>query len=229
VVPIERSSEVTTSKGIPVAPAPKRARSSKCTTLERQPDDALSTLKFSAIDETWPSNTERTGDMSEVELGIAFVASALGRVAPRVSSEQATTDMPDCYVEMTSTRKKAKTPVSVAPPNSVDSDVDRDDTGSKIRLSRSDVHIEIPGEVREPTTNVIDAGRAAAVVVSEGLSNQALLPPRVEVATAGAEVATADRAVERAITSTPNTDDITSFCSAVSSMDATGGYRARRF
>jgi len=85
------------------------------------------------------------------------------------------------------------------------------------------VHIEIPGKVKESTANVVDAGRDAAVVVSEGLSNQVLLTPRVEVAKAGAEIATADRAVEGATTSTPNTDDITSFCEVMSNMDATGG------
>jgi len=64
--------------------------------------------------------------------------------------------MPNCYVEMTPTRKKLKTPVSVAPPNSVESDMDGDDTGSEIRLSRSDVHIEIPGEMGESVANVLD-------------------------------------------------------------------------
>jgi len=62
------------------------------------------------------------------------------------------TGMPDCYVEMTSTRKKAKAPVSVAPPNSIDSEVDRDDTGSEM----PDVHIEIPGEVREFITSDVE-------------------------------------------------------------------------
>jgi len=51
VVPIERFSEVIAEKGTSAAPVPKRARSTKRTTVERRPDDALSTLKFSAMDE----------------------------------------------------------------------------------------------------------------------------------------------------------------------------------
>jgi len=166
------TSEAIADMGTYAAPVTKRTRSTNHATGERRPDVALSTLKFGAMDETRPCNTEQTKDISGVELGIALVASALGKVVPRASSVNVTTDMADCYVEMSSTRKKSKTPVSGAPPNSVESDVDRDDIESEIRLSRSDVHIKIPGEMVESVANVLDAGCAAEVMVNKGLSGR---------------------------------------------------------
>jgi len=215
-MPTESFSEVVAIMGTTAALAPKRVRSTRRENVDRRPDDALSTLKFGALDEIQPRSTEPLGDVLGAELGIKFVASALGKAVPRTSSEDALIDMPDCYVEMTSTRKKAKMPVSVAPPNSIDSDVDRDDTGSEI----PDVHIEIPGEVKEYIVSSVEVGREAEVVASHESPNQTLLSPRVEIATISPEIAIINRAL---VTSTPNAGEITSFCDAVSSVEPTEG------
>jgi len=50
----------------------------KSKSTERHRDDALSTLKFSAIKETGAHPTSSTNDMSSEELGIALVASDQG-------------------------------------------------------------------------------------------------------------------------------------------------------
>jgi len=220
LMPTELFSEVVAIMGTSAAVISKRVCFTKCATAECRPDDAMSTLKFGALDEVRQCGTEQIEDVLGAELGIAFVASALGREMPRSSSEHATADMPDCYVELTSTRRKAKAPVAVVPLNSIDSKVDRDDTGSEI----PDVHIEIPGEVRESIASEVEAGREAPIVVGQELTEWVLRSPRVEVATMIAEIATANRAL---VASTPNTDGIASFCEAMLSVESTGGKTIR--
>jgi len=123
-------------------PANKRA------TVERRGDDALSTLKFSAIADTRATDSqEGKGDTA---LGIAFVAPALGKKVPRVPSCRTAGSMPECCVELTSTQRKTKTPVPAAPPNSVDSI----DTGSEARFSLSDVHVGYLIEAPETSMNL---------------------------------------------------------------------------
>jgi len=79
--------ELVATEEVPVSLEPTRGRLNMRTTVERHGDDALSTLKFGAIGETCAHPTSSTDDMSSAELGIALVASALGKKVPRKSSD----------------------------------------------------------------------------------------------------------------------------------------------
>jgi len=131
-----------------------RGRANRCASSDRRENDALATLKFAAMTAT-DTRLPNTGeDASNTTLGIALVASALGRKVPRGSTEMTTADMAECYVGLGSTRNKTKAPGVVAPPNSVESDdLDRGDNGSEVGLSQSDVHIGFPGDSGEPIPN----------------------------------------------------------------------------
>jgi len=72
---------------------PKQPRSSKRATVECREGDALSTLKFSTISETQPCDVGSSGDATGAELGIALVASGLGKRVPSVSTAQVTAGM----------------------------------------------------------------------------------------------------------------------------------------
>jgi len=138
------TTELTSDGKITVIPQPKRPRSGKRAT-ERTLDDVLSTLKFTPIVESRPRDNEFAEDASNVELGISLVASALRRTIPNVSSATVMAGMSDCFVELTSTRKKGKASVSAAPPNSVDSeDLWRKEDDCEVRLSQSDVYVGLP-------------------------------------------------------------------------------------
>jgi len=56
----------------------KRPRSGKRANVDRHMDEALSTLKFTGIVEAPPTHVESAKGALDVELGIAFVAGALG-------------------------------------------------------------------------------------------------------------------------------------------------------
>jgi len=138
-----------------VATELKRPRSGKRATVERSAEDALSTLKFTAIAESRPHKVGSAESALDVDLRIAFVAGALGKKVPAVHSQPALIGISDCYVELVSTRKKSKAVVSVAPPNSVDSeDLGMLDDITKVRLSQSDVHVGYPEEPIEVETDV---------------------------------------------------------------------------
>jgi len=133
----------------------KKSRAGKRATGERRPDDALSTLKFSAIAESRSHADEGAGNALEVELGIAFVAGALGRKVPAILSTPESFGMSDCYVELTSTRKKSKATVSDAPPNSVESeDLGATDCNPEARFSQSDVQVGFPEDTSEAMTAI---------------------------------------------------------------------------
>jgi len=145
----------------------KRPRSGKRATVERPADDALSTLKFTAIAESLAHNVGSAESTLEVDLGIAFVAGALGKKVPAVLSKPALIGISDCYVELASTRKKSKAVVSPAPPNSVDSeDLGMLDDISEVRLSQSDVHVGYPEELSEAETDVNSRPIADVPIVS---------------------------------------------------------------
>jgi len=132
-----------------VATEQKRPRSGKRATVERHMDDALSTLKFTAIAESRSTHAEFAEGALDVELGIAFVAGALGKKVPAVLPNPIlTAPMPYCYVEIILTKKKAKAAEIAAPPNSVESeDLGMLDDMSVARLSQSDVQVGFPEEV----------------------------------------------------------------------------------
>jgi len=93
------------------AEEPKKSRSGKRATVERRADDALATLKFTAIAESRSHVEKFAGDALEVELRIAFVAGALGKKILTVLSTTESMGISDCYVELASTRKKSKVTV----------------------------------------------------------------------------------------------------------------------
>jgi len=138
----------------------KRPRSEKRAQVDRHMDDALSTLNFTAIVDAQPTHAESAKGVSNEELGIAFVAGALGKKVPTLLSRATlTAPMPECYVEIESTQKKAKPVDITAPPNSVESeDLGVLDEMSVARLSESDVQVGFPDEL---SGVLADAGPAA--------------------------------------------------------------------
>jgi len=109
-----------------------------------------------------------TGNVVDTALGIALVASALGKKVPRVTPTSNAPATTECYIELEPARKKSQTPVSVAPPNYIDSnDAGHGDTESEIRLSQSDIHIEFPGEI---------CGMAAISVAKDGAEERFVAP-----------------------------------------------------
>jgi len=78
-MPIKNTTGMTSVGEVISAEEPKRSRSGKRATVERHADDALATLKFTAIAESRSHVEKYGGDALEVELGIAFVAGALGK------------------------------------------------------------------------------------------------------------------------------------------------------
>jgi len=141
--------ESTLSKDVVLEGAPTRGRGNKPTVEKGCGDNALSTLKFGSIAVDGLSRAGLSGDAEENALGIALVATALGKKVPRSTPTHNVVGISDCYVELPSLRKKAKNQVSVvAPPNSIESDEGgRGDAGSELRLNQPDVHIGFPGDV----------------------------------------------------------------------------------
>jgi len=146
--------------------APTRDRVSKRAVTRDRDDAALSTLKFSAMTGAVPCVPEMVGDAQDTELGIALVASALGKKVPRVTLTSIALVRKDCRVEVAIGHKKNMTQTSVAPPNSVDSDdPGHGDVESEIRLSQSDVQVEFPGEICEI---------AAILVAKDGIGTRSV-------------------------------------------------------
>jgi len=91
--------------------------------------------------------------MASMEMGIALVASVLGKKVPKKSSDRTSTGVSECYVELATARKKSRTTISVAPLNSIDSDdLEQAEISSELPLSHSDVHIGLPGDAVETAT-----------------------------------------------------------------------------
>jgi len=147
--------EPTSAQETAVVVASTCGRSSKPPVTKIREDGALSTLKFSSIYDDGLRVAESAGDVAETALGIAFDTTALGKRVSRVTQTHDVVGLADCYVELPSLRKKAQNPVSVAPPNYIDSDdAGRGNTGSELCLSQSDGHIGFPGDVCGTTENV---------------------------------------------------------------------------
>jgi len=85
-----------------------------------------------------------------VKLGRSFVSGAMGRRTDDPRIFKTTVELVKCSVVLRTTKKKAKTPVSNPPPNSIDSDVKGDGSGD-VHLSQSttDTGIELRGEGAE--------------------------------------------------------------------------------
>jgi len=140
--------ESTGTQETTVTTVPTRGRISKRTVAEDREDAALSTLKYSAITGTGSHVSEPIEDVLDTALGIALVASALGKKLPRVTPTTNISPMTECYAELAPARKKSQTPKFVAPPNPIDSvDAGHGDTESEVRLSQSDLHIRFPGDI----------------------------------------------------------------------------------
>jgi len=147
--------ESTLSKDVSVeAAGPTRGRSINQSGKKSREDSALSTLKFGHIADDGSRGAGSAGDLGENALGIALVATALGKKLPRAIPTHEVVGIKGCRVEIPSLRRKTKIQVSVAPPNSIDSDDGgHADTGSELRLTQSDVHIGFPGDVCETIEN----------------------------------------------------------------------------
>jgi len=89
------------------------------------------------------------GVSSTVRLGRALVSGALGRRNDDPKLFGAAINIVECSVRLQTTKKKAKIPVSAAPPNSIDSEVDCGDVcDAHLSLSATDLgtQIELPGD-----------------------------------------------------------------------------------
>jgi len=84
------------------------------------------------------------GVSSTVRLGRAFVSGALGRRTDDPKLFDAAVSIFECSVRLLTTARKAKTPVSAPPPNSIDSEVDRgDDNDTHLSQSATDLDVQI--------------------------------------------------------------------------------------
>jgi len=125
--------------------------------IDSRGDDALFTLKFASIGETRARPSATTDEMASTEMGIALVASALGKKVPKKSSDRKLTGVSESYVELDTNWEKSRTTVSIAPPNSRESDdPEQAETLSEMPLSHSDVQIGLPGDAIETATGVGD-------------------------------------------------------------------------
>jgi len=139
ITSIPRDRETSDSAGINGTvemTVPIRGRVSKRTVTGECDDAALPTLKFSAMTEAGSRVSAPVGDAQDTELGIAFVASALGKKVPRVTPTSIALVTKECRVEVAIGHKKTIKQTSVAPPNSIDSDeAGCGDAEAEIRLS----------------------------------------------------------------------------------------------
>jgi len=92
---------------------------------------------------------------STIRMGRALVSGALGMQTDDPKFFEAIVKLLYCVFVLQSTRKKARTPVSAPPPNSIDSEVDGNESGD-VLLSQSatdvGVYIELPEGLIDPTT-----------------------------------------------------------------------------
>jgi len=149
---VSDTSVVTQSTG---EKASARQRGAKKTTERKTVDSAevtAATYVQNFVAAQYPPMDE--GVSSTVRLGRAFVSGAFGRRTDDPKLFEAAVNITECSVRLLTTNKKAKTPVSDPPPNSIDSEMDRGDI-SDARLSQSatdlDVQIELPNMTAEST------------------------------------------------------------------------------
>jgi len=109
------------------------------------------------------------GVSDAIRMKRALVSGALGMHTDDPKFFDATVKLPDCVIVLQSTRKKARTPVSAPPPNSIDSEVDGNDS-CEVLLSQSttdvDVYIELP-EGSIDTTNLERMSTGDRLAVSD--------------------------------------------------------------
>jgi len=113
-------------------------------TVTAESADSLFVQEYVAIQ--YPPEEE--GVSSTVRLGRALVLGALGMRTDDPKLFKTALQLPDCSVVIRSTKKKAKAPVSAPSPNSINSEMDMNDSAD-IQLSQSatdvGVQIELPG------------------------------------------------------------------------------------
>jgi len=121
-----------------------RASTVEMSTVATESADSLFVQKYIAIQ--YPPVKE--GVSSTVRLGRALVSGALGMRTDNPKLFETAIRLPDCSVVIRSTKKKTKAPVSAPPPNSIDSEMDMNDSAD-IQLSQSTtdvvVQIELAG------------------------------------------------------------------------------------
>jgi len=125
--------------------------SEKACTATLESEDLLAAQEFIAAQ--YPPVGEVVS--SAIRMGRALVSGALGMQTDDPKLFETAIKLPDCEVVIQSTRKKAKRPVSAAPPNSKESEVDSNESGD-VQQSQSatdvGICIELPGGEIEPTT-----------------------------------------------------------------------------
>jgi len=149
---------------------------------------------------------------STVRLGRALVSGALGRKNDDPKLFEATVELQECSVVIQqSTKRKAKTLVSAAPPNSIDSEAEGEEHDD-VRLSQSStdtgVNIELPGcamETDEGKTRVADEEGSTSGNIRRREEGAAAGPEGLDAAEARI-VATTTASGEIANTVTPTGD-----------------------
>jgi len=127
---------VATSK-VPVEVLVRSNASLKCMsekgiTANLESEESLFAQEFIAAQ--YPPIVE--GGVSDaIRMGRALVSGALGMQTDDPKLFDATVKLPDCVVVLQSTKKKARTPVFAPPPNSIDSEIDGNDS-CEVLLSR---------------------------------------------------------------------------------------------
>jgi len=115
------------------------------------------------------------GVSSTVRLGRAFVSGALGRRTDDPKIFVAAVNIVECDDKLLTTNRKAKIPVSAAPPNSIDSEAECDGLSHNINLdvllsqSATDLgtHIDLPG-VDAQTEPQVGDGNEKTISVGPG-------------------------------------------------------------
>jgi len=93
-----------------------------------------------------------------IRMGRALVSGALGMRTDDPKLFEAAVELPECVVVLQSTKRKAKTPVSAAPPNSIDSEIDGNESGD-VMLSQSATHVGVYIELPEGSIDPTIPGR----------------------------------------------------------------------
>jgi len=93
-------------------------RVSKRVTVSRREDDALATLKFSSSAEKLLQGPNAIVDALSTSLGIALVASALGRKVPSVRVCDDSIGMSKCHVKLSAVYKDSNLTAFITPPTS---------------------------------------------------------------------------------------------------------------
>jgi len=192
-------------------------RGNKRATASRHEGDLLDTLKFSSIVEQSSVGPNVARNAFGIFLGIALVASALGRKVPAMRESDVITGMSECHVKLSTKYANVNASASIAPPNSVESDdAEQGEGNCEAGLSQSDVQLELPGDPAAvmKTAITLILAEVVSATVSDGKDEAAIFTAAVADVAAKREVP--DEPVAPGVVATP-----------VSSLEVVGSAKVR--